>query len=500
MRRLLLFLLAPAFALADVRLPALLSDHMILQAERPIHLWGWADPGERVEADFRGRTASTVAGENGRWSLYLAPESAGGPYALRISGKNRIDLEDVLVGEVWVGSGQSNMVWMLRNSNDADDEILAADYPEIRLFKVKLDTAQRPKEDVEGEWMVCSPGSVAEFSAVGYFFARHLHRKTGKPFGVIQSAWGGTPAQAWTTRKSLDEDPALHRFLDDWARVERNYPRAMARHEQALQRWRRQAVEARSAGKAPGRRPQPPQGRGHHHQPAVLYNAMIAPLTPFAVRGFIWYQGENNASRGQGYIYGRLFRTMIEDWRERWRLGSLPFLFVQLANYGRVPEIAQWPELRESQNNTLELANTGMAVTIDIGNPTDIHPRNKQDVGLRLALAARAVAYGERDLVFSGPAYRQMTQENGKLRLWFDHIGSGLVLKKDVGQAFQIAGPDGRFHKAEAVVEGPTVVLSSPHVEHPAAARYAWAASPNAALFNQEGLPASPFRTDDWRD
>ena len=499
MRRFLLFLVFPLLAAAEVRLPALLSDHMMLQADRPIHLWGWADAGEQVEAAFRGRTASTTAADDGRWSLYLAPEPAGGPYTLAIAGKNEILLEDVLVGEVWVGSGQSNMVWMLRNSNNADEEILAASYPEIRLFKVKLETAKAPKEDVEGEWMVCSPETAASFSAVGYFFARHLHQKTGKPFGVIQSAWGGTPAQAWTPRESLDADPALHVFLDDWSRVMTAYPRAMVRHRAAIGRWEQQAVEARRAGKAPGRRPQPPPGPGHHHAPATLYNAMIAPLTPFAIRGFLWYQGENNANRAQGYIYERLFRTMIEDWRERWGLGSLPFLFVQLANYGRVPETAQWPELRESQMKTLGLANTGMAVTIDIGNPADIHPRNKQDVGLRLALAARALSYGEPDLVHSGPVYRQVTTENGKLRLWFDHVGSGLVLKNG-GAGFQIAGPDGRFHAAEAVVQGSSIVVSSAHVQNPIAARYAWAAAPEASLFNEEGLPASPFRTDDWRD
>ncbi|MEZ5364676.1 MAG: sialate O-acetylesterase [Bryobacterales bacterium] len=226
---------------------------------------------------------------------------------------------------------------------------------------------------------------------------------------------------------------------------------------------------------------------------------MIAPLTPFPVRGVIWYQGENNANTRQGYLYERLFKTMIESWRRKWQSGALPFLFVQLANYGRVPETSQWPELRESQTKTLGLADTGMAVSIDVGNPTDIHPKNKQDVGKRLALAARSVAYGERDLVYSGPMYRQFTTENGKLKLWFDHVGSGLVLR-DGGKGFQVAGPDGRFHAADAETDGKTVTVSSPHVAHPIAARYAWAADPQVSLFNRDGLPASPFRTDDWRD
>ena len=225
---------------------------------------------------------------------------------------------------------------------------------------------------------------------------------------------------------------------------------------------------------------------------------MIAPLAAFPVRGVIWYQGENNANQQQGYVYDRLFRTMVESWRREWSSGPLPFLWVQLANFGRVPETSQWPELRESQTKSLGLAATGMAVAIDVGNPTDIHPRNKQDVGLRLALAARAIAYGEHDLVYSGPMYRQVTTENSRLRLWFDHAGSGLELRND-GKGFQVAGPDGRFHVAEAEVDGETVLVSSPHVERPIAARYAWAADPGVSLFNKEGLPASPFRTDDWR-
>jgi sialate O-acetylesterase len=499
MRRLLLLLVFPMLAAADVRLPAVLGDHMVLQADRPIHLWGWAEPDERVQAKFRGQIGSAAADAEGRWSLYLNPETAGGPYTLEIAGTNELKLDDVLVGEVWVGSGQSNMVFLLRNSDDADKEIREANYPEIRLFKVKLETAAAPKSDVEGEWKVCGPETVADFSAVGYFFARHLHQKTGKPFGVIQSAWGGTPAQAWTPRESLDEDPELHGFLEEWAEVERAYPRAKVRYGEQLARWEAQAAADRKAGKTPGRRPAAPRGPGHQHAPAVLYNAMIAPLTPFPVRGFIWYQGENNANQRQGYVYERLFGTMIEDWREAWAMGPLPFLFVQLANYGRVPETSEWPELRESQSKTLGLTNTGMAVSIDIGNPDNIHPTNKQDVGLRLALAARAVAYGEHDLVYSGPVYRQVTAEDGRLRLWFDHIGSGLVLNNG-GKGFQVAGADGRFHAAEAEADGSTVVVSSPHVEQPLAARYAWAAAPEVSLFNREGLPASPFRTDSWRE
>jgi sialate O-acetylesterase len=498
MRRFTLLLVFPLLAAADVRLPAVLGDHMAVQADMPIHFWGWADAGEKVEVKFRSQSASTTADADGKWSLYLAPEAAGGPDPVEIAGKNRIELEDVLVGEVWVGSGQSNMVFPVRNSENPEKEIAAADYPEIRLFKVKLETAAKPKDDVEGEWVVCSPKTAGEHSGVGYFFSRHLHEKTGKPIGFIQSAWGGTPAQAWTPYEDLDRDPALHPLLDSWAETVAAYPRAAVRHEEQLARWKEEAAAAREAGKTPARAPQAPRGPGHQHEPAALYNAMIAPLTEFPVRGVIWYQGENDANQQNGYIYDRLFRTMVESWRREWSSGPLPFLWVQLANFGRVPETSQWPELRESQMKSLGLAGTGMAVAIDVGNPTDIHPRNKQDVGLRLALAARAIAYGEHELVYSGPMYRQVTAENGRMRLWFDHAGSGLVLRNG-GKGFQVAGPDGRFHVAEAEVDGETVLVSSPHVERPIAARYAWAADPQVSLFNKEGLPASPFRTDDWR-
>jgi len=489
--RLLLFLF-PALLAADVRLPALIGDHMLIQQDMPVHLWGWADTGEEVTAAIGGNSASTTAGEDGRWSLYLNPLPAGGPHRIEIRGKNRIEVDDALVGEVWVGSGQSNMVWPVERSNNAEKEIAAANDGRIRLFKVKLETADEPKEDVEGEWMVCSPQTVASFSGAGYFFARHLRAELQRPVGIIQSAWGGTPAQAWTPIESLDSDPALHVFVDDWRRVLDEYPRAQKRFEAAQEAW-----EKKGDQKAP--RPRAPLGPGHHHQPAALYNAMIAPLTPYPIRGVIWYQGENNAGRNQGYEYRRLFRTMIEDWRAKWGVGPFPFLWVQLANYGRAAEDSQWPELREAQSMALGLTNTGQAVTIDIGESDDIHPKNKQDVGTRLALAARAVAYGDQKVVYSGPVFRQMTAEGDKLRLWFDHVGGGLVGKSGL-EGFQVAGPDGRFHVADAVIDGQTVVVSSPHVEHPVAARYGWHRDPKATLFNREGLPASPFRTDQWRD
>ena len=494
-----LLLLLPGLLAADVRLPAVLSDRMVLQSDRPIHVWGWAEPGEPVETRFRGKSAAGAAGADGRWSLYLPPEPAGGPDTLEVRGRNRIEIRDVLVGEVWLGSGQSNMVWLLRNTTGAEDEIASANRPGMRFFKVKLDASATPKDDVEGEWIVCSPDKIGEYSAAGYYFSRHLHEKTGAPVGFIQSAWGGTPAQAWTSFETLDSDPQLHSLLVEWRQVLDEYPRAKVRHEQQMARWREEAAAAKKAGTEAPRAPAEPRGPLHQHAPATLYNAMIAPLTPYAIRGVIWYQGENDANQRRGYLYRRLFREMIEDWRRAWGVGAFPFLFVQLANYARVPETSEWPELREAQALTLGLANTGMAVAVDIGESGDIHPKNKRDVGDRLALAARAVAYGERALVYSGPMYRQHTVEGDKLRLWFDHAGSGLELRGG-GKGFRLAGPDGRFHEARAEVVGATIVLTSPAVRQPVAARYAWAADPETSLFNREGLPASPFRTDQWRD
>ena len=488
----LLCLAIGAGAWAEVRLPALFGDHMVIQGGVPVHVWGWADPGESVEVEFLDRTAKATASADGRWRIHLDPARAGGPFALHVRGQNSISLEDVHVGEVWVGSGQSNMVWPLQRSRDAEQEIAAADHPLIRYFKVELDTASEELEDVSGEWLAVSPDTAAELSGVAYFFARHLQGELGVPFGIIQSAWGGTPAEAWTSVPTLSADPALAALVADF---EAEAAKARGPYETALKRWEARAAEAKAQGAEPPRRPAIPRALRGQHEPGALFNAMVAPLAPYPIRGVIWYQGENNGSRGQGLLYRRLFRTMIEDWRREWGIGSFPFLFVQLANYGRVPPESTWPELREAQAMALGLRDTGMAVTIDVGNPTDIHPRNKQDVGLRLALAARAVAYGESDLEHSGPLFRQATVEAGALRLWFDHAGSGLEARGGALTGFEVAGADGVFAEALAEISGNTVVVSSATVSEPVHARYAWAADPKANLFNSAGLPASPFRS-----
>ena len=479
-----------------VRLPTLLSDHMVLQQDKPVRVWGWADAGEQISVSIAGQKVIGEANGQGRWSLFLDPMNAGGPHEMIVEAGNTLRVHDVLIGEVWVGSGQSNMVWPLGRSNNAEREVAEADYPKIRFFKVASNVSDFPLDDAGGKWVLATPENAPSFSAVAYFFARRLHKELGAPFGIIQSAWGGTPAQSWTSHSALANDPALRPVFDAWATILADYPAKQLEYEKQLAKWE----AAKGSGAATGRGPRSPLGPGHPHSPSGLYNAMIAPLTPFAIRGVIWYQGETDAGRAGGRLYRRLFPALIQDWRRAWGQGAFPFLFVQLANYAKVSETAQWPQLREAQMMTLGLRSTGMAVTTDIGESNDIHPRNKQDVGARLALAARAVAYGH-DIVSSGPIYRQVTAERGALRVWFEHLGGGL--KSGGGGAlsgFTISGSDRTFVAAQARMDGDTVVVSSSNVAEPAALRYNWENDPAGNLNNRSDLPASAFRTDDWRN
>ena len=468
MRILASFLLLSAALHAEVTLPAMFADGAVLQRERPVPVWGTAAPGEAVTVSFRGQTASTQADRLGRWSVALQPAAAGGPYELTV---NNITLKNVLVGEVWIASGQSNMVWRVAQSRDAEKEIAASTDAELRFFKVANVVSPAPLDDVKGAWKEANPANTGDFCGTGYFFARHLREKLKVPVGVIQTSWGGTPAESWVSGTALAADPALISVYADWARTLEAYPVGLLEKRQNL------------------------IGPNHPHMPAGLYNAMIAPLIPYAMRGVIWYQGENNANRARAGVYRRLFPALIQDWRRRWGQGDFPFLFVQLANYAKVPATAQWPELREAQAMTLSLANTGMAVIIDIGESQSIHPRNKQDVGLRLGLAARAIAYGEK-LVYSGPAYRRFMREGSALRVWFDHVGGGLVAKDGALKGFEVCQANGKCAAAEARIDGATVVAASAEIPEPANVRYAWGNDPPCNLYNAEGLPAGPFRSN----
>ena len=477
---------------AAVKLPALISDHMVLQQGMPVRIWGTADPGETVKVDFQGQSVTVKAAENGKWAAWLRPLAAAGPLEMNIAGTNAIVIRDVMVGEVWLGSGQSNMEFRMATTVNHDEEIAHAEYPLIHLFQVKRLVADQPMEDVVGAWQLCSPQTVRGFSAVQYFFGRHLHQNLHVPMGLIESDWGGTPAQSWASRPALESDPALKFVLDDWDKVLANSPAAREGYEKRLETWNQQVADAKAQGRTPPNRPALPPGPGHPNTPAGLYNGMIAPLTPFAIRGAIWYQGESNASEAHAYKYRRLFGAMIQDWRNRWGQGDFPFLFVQLANF---KTNGWWPILRESQTETLRLSNTGMAVAIDVGESGDIHPKNKQDVGLRLALAARSIAYHQ-PVEFSGPLFQTATPENGQMRVYLDHA-DGLQAKGGGAlTGFTIAGADGNFVPAEARVDGATVMVSSAQVTNPVAVRYAWADDPACNLINQAGLPASPFRSD----
>ena len=637
-------------ARADVRLPALISDHMMLQRDMPLRLWGWADPGEKLQVRIADRAAKTQADKSGHWQVELGTLPAGGPHTLEIVGKNTLLVSDVLVGEVWVASGQSNMEFPVGRSVDAAAETAAAQFPRIRLFTVNKAAAGQPKEDLSGKWVECSPSTVDGFSAVGYFFGRNIHRALDVPVGLIHSSWGGTPAETWMSRQALTAEPAWKPMVDALDRTLAD-PDATHAYEKTLDEWEqknvvvdtgnegfgrgwarldfddadwktmeepqywekagldldgvlwfRRAVEipaswagrdlvltlgsiddydttyfsgvpvgatgretpgfwtharrytvpgalvragrtivavrvldrageggfggpasamqldlANGGGKQPivlagtwryqiergvaslkpdwGSQPSGPDQQG---APTTLYNAMIAPLTPYALRGVIWYQGENNAARA--FEYRKLFRALIRDWRHAWRLGDFPFYFVQLANFMArrdEPGESEWAELREAQAMALAEPNTGLATAIDIGEASDIHPLNKQEVGRRLALVALARTYGHQG-EHSGPVYRSHAVEGTKVRLRFEHAVGLATRDQAVPQGFAIAGDDRRFVWAQAQIDGDSIVVWSNAVIQPVAVRYAWADNPDANVVNGAGLPALPFRTDDW--
>lgn len=626
---------------AEVKLPALVGDHMVLQRDTPIRIWGWAEPGERVTVQVKNQKKRIRTGPTGTWEIFLNPEVAGGPYTLTVSGTNSIVLNDILFGDVWLASGQSNMEWALQNTNNAEREIASAQYPNIRLFTVKRAFAFEEKEDVQSVgWQLCSPETAAHFSAVAYLFGRELHREYNVPIGLIHSSWGGTTAQTWTSPEGLKTIPRLHAAsqaiqkiseadyetykaaLADWKNNEGaidrgrqagktawtsselntdswpemqlpgNWYDVLQLHKYGGTVWLRKTVSLPSlqstknaiiglgnitesdsvfvnghfVGATKGYNPKRvysiPDGVLHSgdntitlkqtgrsefggisgnpddlflqvdgfsvplsgtwkYQPApdlntmpvlpgvpdfsttmpqspnLLYNAMLQPLVKFTIKGVIWYQGESNAHNfEEAEEYGTLFPAMIQDWRKVWNQ-DFPFLFVQLANYmtdGAEPKDTPWARLRESQTKTLQLPNTGMAVTIDIGNPQDIHPRNKQDVAHRLVLAARHIAYGE-SITHSGPMIESLTARGNELKLEFSHVGSSLQIKDSYGylKGFSIARADGIFQWAQARIENNSVVIRSDSVLNPVSVRYNWGNSPDGNLYNAEGLPAVPF-------
>jgi sialate O-acetylesterase len=489
---------------ANVRLPAVISDNMVLQAGSRVSLWGWADPNEEigVTRSWRQADLTVQADDRGRWVFQIDAPDIGGPYEMTFKGKNTVAVKNILVGEVWICSGQSNMEMAVRSAASAEQEAAAANYPQIRLFTVEKKVAEKPLDDCRGKWVACSPETVGNFSAVGYFFGREIHKEIKQPVGLIHTSWGGTAAEAWTSPWALQENPNLEPIVMRYKEALAAFPKAKAKYDEDLAKWREAAKQAKDDGKQPPRMPQAPMGPDNPNSPSGLYNAMIAPLIPYTVRGAIWYQGESNA--GRAYQYRDLFPTMIKSWWNAWGKegqGDFTFLFVQLANFMDVkeqPGDSSWAELREAQTMTLELPNTGMAVITDIGDAKDIHPKNKQEVGKRLALWALANTYGK-DVVYSGPLYKSMAKKGNQIFLSFNHVGGGLVAKGgEPLKGFALAGADRKFIWADAKIEGDKIVASSEKVTDPVAVRYAWADNPVCNLYNKAGLPASPFRTDTW--
>jgi sialate O-acetylesterase len=634
-------LIPVSLVFGNVKLPHILSSNMVLQRNTEFKIWGWADKGEKISVTLNKIQRTAKAGKDGKWMVIFPAMKEGGPFSMMIKGKNEIELINIMFGDVWVCSGQSNMEWPLSRTNNAEDEIASSDYPDIRLFHCPRNLQFTPADDVsDGVWQICSSETVRNFSAVGYFFGREIHKETHVPIGLLFTAWGGTNVETWTSLESIsqvegfgaklqemkdyDPDRVIRRrkaqidsisklFGTDekgmigekviwadpgldtrnwkemelpalwesaglygvdgivWFRKEFELPedvesRGVVLHLGPIDdsdiTWvngkkigeitnkyneaRKYEVPAdilrsgknvvtvrvEDTGGGGGIWGQPEQMKivsgdfeislagqwkmkfsnsdikvdlnsfiGPNSYPTLLYNGMIHPFLNYQVKGAIWYQGESNADRA--YQYRTLFPLLINDWRSKWANPEMKFLFVQLANYMKPPvdpEESAWAELREAQLMTLKLPNTGMAVIIDIGEADDIHPRNKQDVGKRLALSALKIAYGK-DIIHSGPIYKSMTISGNKITLDFDHTGSGLKCNDRYGyvKGFSIAGNDRKFHWAKAYIENNKVVVYSDKVNNPVAVRYGWANNPDDVnLYNEEGLPASPFRTDDW--
>ncbi|WP_239461963.1 sialate O-acetylesterase [Occallatibacter savannae] len=498
LRHLLIFFGVSAAVLsAEVSLPKVLSSHMVVQRDLPVHVWGKAAPGQSVTVAFRGESRTVDADALGHWNAYLRPGAAGGPFSMTVmpgpareqtAAQAAMTLDDIMVGDVWVASGQSNMEFPLSRASTAAQDLPNSANPQIRLLMIRKRSADYAMWDADTDgWTPSNPETAKDFSAVAWYFARDIAGRQHVTIGLIDATWGGTVGESWVRLTALGEDAALAPIFVSRGKMTDDAADADA--EQADEK--RQQEEAKAAGKPAPQFPwHPPL---NSWGPGLLWNGMIAPLAPLPIRGVLWYQGESNSALARVHSYDRVMRTLIEDWRRQWGIGDFPFLYVQISNFKSTPR-EDWAELREQQVRTLAMRNTAMAVTIDIGNPDDVHPTDKLDVGLRLARAARALTYGE-NIEYSGPMFRQATTEAGSIRVWFDHA-KGLSAKGGVVTGFEVAGRDGKYMPATAKVEGASVVASSPDVPAPVSVRYGWANSPECLLFNSEGLPASPFTSE----
>ncbi len=500
---LILLGMAPSAVRAEIKLPAIFGSHMVLQRDKKDKVWGTALPNERVVVAIAGQEKSTEAGPDGKWSVMLDPMPAGGPHSLSVSGKkDTVVFDDVLVGEVWVCSGQSNMEWPVSQANDADLEALAAKFPKIRLITVPRVGTQEPLSDFKGQWEACTPESVKGFSAVGYFFGRQIHETIGVPVGLIDDSWGGSAAEAWVRRDRLAADPKFKGLLAEWDKFEKDAPKLQEEYDKKADTRREAAARARAEGKPAPRVPESPKARLTGNQrPANIYNGTLKPTIGYGIRGVVWYQGESNA--GRAYQYRDLFPLMIQSWRDEWGIGDFPFYWVQLADFQKEtsePGDSSWAELREAQTMTMDrLKNTGQAVIVDLGEAQDIHPRNKQDVALRLARWALARDYGV-NVPYRSPTYKSMAKQGDSVVLTLDNVGDRLkAFDVPEVRGFAVAGSDKKFHKATAKVVGrDKVEVRADGVADPVAVRYAWADNPVCNLYGSVGLPVTPFRTDDW--
>jgi sialate O-acetylesterase len=496
------FILAASSVRADVTLAAIFSDHMVIQADHEVPVWGWADAGEEVTVAIGGQTKAAQADAKGKWLVRLDKVKPSDALTLTVKGKNTIQVQDVLVGEVWLCSGQSNMAWTVSASNDFEREKAAANLPKIRMFKESSLAATTPQERCKGAWAVCSPETVGGFSATAYFFGREIHKALGVPVGLINSSVGGTAIEAWTSLEAQKDKKELKSIFTRWEKLAADYDpaKAQARYEKQLADYKEAVAKAKAAGTRPPNSPRKPvDPRRDNNHPTNLFNGKIAPLIPYAIRGAIWYQGESNA--GNGGIYGLQLATLIKDWRTRWGQGDLPFAWVQLPNYHALQtkpvESTGWVLVREGMLKTLSLPHTGMAITVDVGEADNIHPKNKQDVGKRLALWALASVYGQK-VAASGPLPAGHKIDGSRVIITFKHTEGGLEPKDEKVKGFAIAGADKKWAKADAKIMGDQVVVSHPDVKQPVAVRYAWADNPDCNLRNGAGIPASPFRTDNW--
>ena len=504
-----LFFLAASLALAGVsrgelKLPAIIGDAMVLQQKQEDPVWGWDTPGTKVTVSFAGQIKTADAGADGRWTVKLDAMHANAvPQTMSIKGTSERTLNDILIGEVWMCSGQSNMRFNLKDDWKGDLETMTGNIQGVRFIRVPEVGTQELQNDFKGKWDVCTPESCKDFSAVGFFYGRYLHQILGVPVGLISNSWSGSAAEAWVRRESLESDPRFRDTMDGWKKREAQItsPTAESEHEAAIAAWKMEVAAAEAEGKSPPRAPDSPKALlTGHSRPGNIFNGVVYPTIGYGMKGVIWYQGESNSTRA--WEYAKLFPFMIERWRAEWKQGDFPFYWVQLADYRdekSEPGDSNWAELREAQTKTLSLPNTGQAVILDLGEANDIHPKNKADVAARLVRWALANDYGVK-IPHRGPEFKSAEITGGRVRLTLDCYG-GILRTRDVAEVkgFAICGADKVWQWAQAKITGnETVEVWSDKVTEPLAVRYAWADNPVCNLLTKDGLPVGSFRSDDF--